>query len=324
MKNKKTKSWFEIVRRLWHPNRKYKDRLFQRVFRDKEYLLELYNAINGTNYSNPDDLEITTLEDVIFMSMKNDKSFIISSTMNLYEHQSTVNPNMPIRGLLYFAQLYDEYIKLHDLDVYGRKLVKLPTPQYIVFYNGKEEMPDDQTLLLTDAFECDSEVEDMEPALECRARVLNVNDGHNAELMNKCKRLMHYSQFIARINQNIDAGMLLQHAIDEAISYCLENDILTDVLIRNRSEVRHMLLTEFNEKKFAKTMWEEGHESGYNEGHKSGYSEGRESGYSEGRESGYHEILKVMDEINKGNDTLDKLILLGYDEELVKQVLEKK
>ena len=73
MKNKKTKSWFEIVRRLWHPNRKYKDRLFQRVFRDKEYLLELYNAINGTKYSNPDDLEITTLEDVIFMSMKNDK-----------------------------------------------------------------------------------------------------------------------------------------------------------------------------------------------------------------------------------------------------------
>ena len=280
----------------------------------------MYNAINRTNYSNSDDLEITTLEDVIFMSMKNDKSFIISSTMNLYEHQSTANPNMPIRGLLYFAQLYDEYIKLHDLDVYGRKLVKLPTPQYIVFYNGKEEMPDDQTLLLTDAFECDSEVEDMEPALECRARVLNVNDGHNAELMNKCKRLMHYSQFIARINQNIDAGMLLQNAIDEAISYCLENGILTDVLIRNRSEVRHMLLTEFNEKKFAKTMWEEGHESGYS----SGYSEGRESGYSEGRESGYHEILKVMDEINKGNDTLDKLVSLGYDEELVKQVLEKK
>ena len=127
---------------------------------------------------------------------------------------------------------------------------------------------------------------------------------------------MHYAQFIARINQNIDAGMLLQHAIDEAIGYCLENGILTDVLIRNRSEVRHMLLTEFNEKKFAKTMWEEGHESGYNEGHK--------SGYSEGRESGYHEILKVMDEINKGNDTLDKLVSLGYDEELVKQVLEKK
>ena len=89
-----------------------------------------------------------------------------------------------------------------------------------------------------------------------------------------------------------------------------------------------MLLTEFNEKKFAKTMWEEGHESGYNEGHKSGYSEGRELGYNEGSESGYKkahdDIFNIMDEINKGNDTLDKLVSLGYDEGLVKQVLEKK
>ena len=110
--------------------------------------------------------------------------------------------------------------------------------------------------------------------------------------------------------------MLLQHAIDEAISYCLENDILTDVLVRNRSEVHHMLLTEFNEKKFAKTMWEEGHESGYS----SGYSEGRESGYKKAHD----EIFNIMDEINKGNNTLDKLVSLGYDKELVKQVLEKK
>lgn len=118
-RKKKKASWFQAFFKRYFLNRKYKDRLFQRVFEDKKDLLDLYNAINDTNYSNPDDLEITTLEDVIFMSMKNDKSFIISSTMNLYEHQSTINPNMPIRGLLYFAELYDEYIKLHDLDVYG-------------------------------------------------------------------------------------------------------------------------------------------------------------------------------------------------------------
>lgn len=304
MNYKRTKRWFKLVRRFRFPNRKYKDRLFQRVFEDKKDLLELYNAINGTDYSNPDELEITTLEDVIFMSMKNDKSFIISSTMNLYEHQSTVNPNMPIRGLLYFAQLYDEYIKIHEFDVYGRRLVKLPTPQYVVFYNGKESVPDDQTLLLTDAFECNSSANDMEPALECRARVLNVNDGHNAELMKKSKRLMHYSQFIARINRNIDKGMSTVHAIDEAITYCIENDILTDVLMKNRSEVSHMLLTEFDEKKFAKTMW--------NEGHESGYSEGQE------------DILSIMDEINKGNNSMEKLTALGYDAELVRKVLERK
>ena len=315
MNYKHTKSWLILLKRLWSPNRKYKDRLFQRVFRDKEYLLELYNAINGTTYSNVDDLEITTLEDVIFMSMKNDTSFIISSTMNLYEHQSTINPNMPIRGLLYFAQLYDEYIKLHGLNIYGRKLVKLPTPQYIVFYNGKEEIPDYQNLFLTEAFERTSELNDIEPALECRARIINVNDGHNAKLMSKCKRLMHYSQFIARINQNIEEGMSLQIAIDEAIDYCLANDILADILIKNRSEVSHMLLTEFNEKKFAKTMWEEGHQSGFTEGH--------ESGFNEGRESGYDEILNIMNEIKNGNDTLQKLIELGYNEKIVKQVLER-
>lgn len=129
-----------------------------------------------------------------------------------------------------------------------------------------------------------------------------------AELMKKWKRLMHYSQFIAIINQNIDSGMPTAHAIDEEINYCIENDILTDVLMKNRSEVRHMLLTEFDEKKFAKTMWKEGHESGY----------------TEGRKSGYDEILKVMDEINNGNDTLEKLTALGYDAELCVKVLEKK
>lgn len=257
MGNKKKRSWFRTFFKQHHVNRKYKDRLFQRVFEDKKDLLDLYNAINDTNYSNPDELEITTLEDVIFMSMKNDKSFIISSTMNLYEHQSTVNPNMPIRGLLYFAQLYDEYIKANDLNIYGHGLVKLPTPQYVVFYNGKESHPDDITLLLSDSFECDSNTPNMEPALECKARVLNVNYGHNAKLMEKCIRLMHYSQFIARINQNIMNGMPVAVAIDNAINYCIANDILTDILIKNRSEVRHMLLTEFDEKKFAKTMWKE-------------------------------------------------------------------
>lgn len=308
MNYRRNKSWLKLVHKLKFHNRKYKDRLFQRVFQDKRDLLDLYNAMNGTDHQNPEELEITTLEDVIFMSMKNDKSFIISSTMNLYEHQSSVNPNMPIRGLLYFAQLYDEYIKLHELNMYGRRLIKLPMPQYIVFYNGTEQIPDDQILLLSDAFESDPAAREMEPALECKARVINVNSGHNAELMNKCRRLMHYSLFIARIRQNMDGGMPTEQALDEAISYCIEHDILRDILLKNRSEVRHMLLTEFDEKKFAKSMWEEG----------------RETGLTEGRESGHDDILSIMDEINKGNDTLEKLTALGYDAEVAKKVLKKK
>ena len=145
---------------------------------------------------------------------------------------------------------------------------------------------------------------------------MNVNSGHNAELMNKCRRLMHYSLFIARIRQNTNNGMSVEQAIDEAITYCIDHDILKDVLLKNRSEVRHMLLTEFDENKFAKSMRNEGHESGYTEGH--------ESGYTEGRESGYENILEIMDELNKGNDTVEKLVALGYDANIVTKVLEKK
>ena len=194
------------------------------------------------------------------------------------------------------------------MNMYGHKLIKLPMPQYIVFYNGTEQIPDDHTLVLSDAFESDPTANEMEPALECKARVMNVNSGHNVELMNKCRRLMHYSLFIARIRQNTNNGMSVEQAIDETITYCIEHDILKDVLLKNRSEVRHVLLTEFDEKKFAKSMWEEGHESGY----------------TEGRESELKNILEIMDEINKGNDTIEKLVALGYDANVVTKVLEKK
>ena len=122
----------------------------------------------------------------------------------------------------------------------------------------------------------------------------------------------HYSLFIARIRQNIDRGMPIEQAIDESISYCIRHDILKDVLLKNRSEVRHMLLTEFDEKKFAKSIWKEGHESGYTEGHNSGYTEGCES------------ILEILDAINRGNDTVEKLTALGYDAKTAQEVLEKK
>ena len=139
---------------------------------------------------------------------------------------------------------------------------------------------------------------------------------------------MHYSLFIARIRQNTNNGMSVEQAIDETITYCIDHDILKDVLLKNRSEVRHMLLTEFDEKKFAKSMWEEGRESGYTEGHESGYIEGHESGYTEGHDFGYTQgrdsILEIMDEINKGNDTVEKLVALGYDANVVTKVLEKK
>ena len=114
------------------PNRQYKDRLFRFIFKDKQDLLSLYNAVNGSSYDNPDDLEIRTLEDVLYMTMKNDVSFIIDNRMNLYEEQSSWNPNMPLRGLFYFARLYSGYVTEHELDIYADAKQELPFPQFVV------------------------------------------------------------------------------------------------------------------------------------------------------------------------------------------------
>lgn len=236
-------------------NRKYKDRLFQRVFRDKRDLLDLYNAINDTNYDNPDDLEITTLEDVVYLSMKNDLSFVVSVTMNLYEHQSTFNPNIPVRGFMYFSRLYEVYIRKNNLDLYGGVRIKLPSPRFVVFYNGKRNQPDETVLKLSDMFEENDKKSDEPPALECRARMLNINYGHNKKLLEKCKRLHDYSYFIAEVNKNIDNGCNLRKAINDAIDTCIKKDILRDILEKSRSEVREMLLTEYDEKKQRKMLY---------------------------------------------------------------------
>ena len=266
-------------------NRKHKDRLFQRVFADKKDLLDLYNAINGTNYADPDELEITTLEDVIYMSMKNDMSFIISSTLNLYEHQSTFNPNMPVRGLLYFARLYETYIKQHGLNIYGHKLIKLPRPQFIIFYNGRDEYPDEMVLKLSDAFVPMSSARE-DAALECRATMLNINYGHNRTLLNTCRRLHDYSYFIAKVNEYADSGLTMEEAVDNAVDLCIKENILADILIKCRSEVSSMLLTEFDEKLYKKSVYKEGYEDGVSEGYERGVDEGHRRGVSEGYERG--------------------------------------
>ncbi len=260
----KLKKW--NINRLWRSlrvNRKYKDRLFQKVFKQKEDLLALYNAINHTAYADAEELEITTLEDVIYLSMKNDVSFIISATMNLYEHQSTVNYNMPIRGLLYFARLYEDYIKEHELNIYQHRMIRLPCPQYIVFYNGREAWPDECILKLSDAFEAG----DKEAALECCARMININMGHNEKLMESCKRLWDYSYFIAQINYNLDQGDKLEVAVKKAMDVCIQKNILRDILEKSKSEVYGMLLTEFDEKKYKKMLLREGREEGYEVGY---------------------------------------------------------
>ena len=98
-------------------NRTYKSSVFVMVFQEKKELLELYNAVSGKHYEDPEELETNTLDNAIYMSIKNDLSFIIDSRLSLYEHQSTYNPNLPLRCLLYVADIYSK-IALHK-DIYG-------------------------------------------------------------------------------------------------------------------------------------------------------------------------------------------------------------
>ena len=133
-------------------NRKFKDTLFRKVFNNKRDLLSLYNALNNTEHTDESLITINTIEDAIYIGYKNDISFIINSELNLYEHQSSVNPNMPVRGLIYFAELYKGYIEQNNLLIYNERLVKLPFPRYVVFYNGTEDEPEEQELRLSDSF----------------------------------------------------------------------------------------------------------------------------------------------------------------------------
>lgn len=236
--------------------RKYKDILFRFVFREKQEVLQLYNAINHTNYTNPDDLLITTMEDVIYIGMKNDLSFLIANELNLYEHQSTLNRNMPLRGLLYLAKMYESYIETHELNKYQKTLIKLPFPRFIVFYNGEDDMPEELYMRLSDAFDKQAE----EPAVECVAKFVNINYGHNQELMNNCKRLHDYSYFVNCVRTYLQKGYRQKEAIMRATDECINRDILKDVLTKHRAEVVDMFLTTFDKKMYEEAIREEGRE----------------------------------------------------------------
>ena len=251
----KVKEVLALFRRVL-VKRKYKDILFRFIFKDKKELLQLYNAINGTSYKNPDDLLITTMEDVIYIGMKNDLSFLIANEINLYEHQSTVNKNMPLRGLLYLAKMYESYVETNGLNRYQKKLIPLPFPRFIVFYNGEEEIGEELYLKLSDAFEKREE----EPAVECVAKFININYGHNQELMQKCERLGEYSYFVASVRNYLKEGCNQKEAVTCAVNECIEKGILKDVLEKHRAEVVDMFLTTFDKKMYEEALREEGRE----------------------------------------------------------------
>ncbi len=252
------------MRRFWG-NRKVKDRLFCYIFeKDRKALLELYNALNGTDYQDERELRIVTLKNVVYMSMNNDVAVILAETMELYEHQSTDCPNMPLRFLLYIAAEYEALAERMDANLYGKALIKLPTPRCVVFYNGDEDFEDERILRLTDAF-ADGQG-GRESSLELTVRVLNINNGYNEELMKKCRRLEEYSLFVAEIKKMQKRGYSVGEAVDTAVQHCVEQGIMADILGPFQAEVKKMLLTEYDEKRTMRLFRREAKEEGIKEG----------------------------------------------------------
>lgn len=238
------------------PNSHYKDRLFTMIFHEKKEMLELYNAVNGTSYTNPDELKFNTLENAIFMSMHNDVSFIIDLRLNLYEHQSTYSPNLPLRFLFYAADVYSDYTK--DTNLYGTKPVKLPSPRFIIFYNGQRELPDRQELKLSDVYE----IPEDSPWLELKAVMLNINKGHNLKLMKACKTLRDYAEYTDKVRQYAKT-ISLNNAVMQAVDECISNGILEDFLKKNKAEAIKMSIYEYDQEKHMKWIREEGEIAGY-------------------------------------------------------------
>ena len=243
-------------------NRTYKDRLFKIIFEGKKELLSLYNALTGKNYQNPDELEINTIDDVIYMHLKNDMSFILDDWQNLFEQQSTFNPNQPLRGFFYFADLYK--VKYFGKKIYSTRLLKIPTPRYIVFYNGTASMPDRKELRLSDAFQQPT----AQPDIEVVAHMLNINYGHNKELMERCRKLKEYAQFIDIIRHYLRENKQWsnEQAISKAIDDCIQNNILRDILQKERLRVMASILSEFDEVGYKEMIRQEAYEDAYEEG----------------------------------------------------------
>ena len=245
----------QVSEKIPAANRQYKDTVFRMLFSEKENLLSLYNAVTGKAYQNADDLKIVTLENAIYMGMKNDLAFMLETNIYLYEHQSTLNPNIPLRDLIYIGIEYQQYVD--DKSLYSSRLQKIPAPKFMVFYNGTDAVDDRVELRLSNAYEHLAG----EPDLELKALMLNVNEGHNKELMEQCQTLKEYAIYVARVRKYASAQNL-NDAVERAITECIKEGILVDFLRKNRSEVKMVSILEYDkeweEKKLRKAEYEAG------------------------------------------------------------------
>ena len=300
-------------------NREYSDRLFNFLFEskeNKEWTMNLYNALNGSRHTDPSDIEIITTKEVLYLGMHNDVSFLIANHMNLYEQQSTFNPNMPLRLMQYAGNIYDKYCKKHGLNKYGDTLLKLPVPKLVVFYNGTEARREERILRFSDSFP-----EDSDPDIAVKVRMLNVNYGKNTALLAACKPLQEYSWLVAEIRQHQENGDQKDNlgiAIDEAIFNMPDDYLIKPFLVAHKVEVKGMLLTEYGEVEQMQLFMKDGERKGREEGIKEGIKEGRKEGKEKGLEQ-FSKLVQILSKEGRFND----IVMASENSEYLNELLKK-
>lgn len=266
-------------------NNQYRDSVFCHYFKDKTRLLSLCNAILNTNYTDTDALTITTLPGTFFKKQKNDISCTIGGkSLVLVEHQTILSENLPFRCLSYVTELLNNLVE-DKRKLYQPKLIKFPTPEFIVLYNGDDDAPLKKEMKLSDAFNGDAH------SLELKLTAYNINYGVGQDLLTKCKYLKNYSVFVDKVKDGARDGLSLNDAIKNAVKYCIENNVMKEYLKENAKEVFTMAMLEYDENE-AREAWKEYY-----------LEEGMEKGREEGMEKGIIMSLKnIMKKLKLSSD----------------------
>ena len=230
---------------------KFKDNVFCMLYRDKRNLLELYNALNNSAYTNVDDLQVTTLNGGSYMKYKNDASFLLCMSLYMFEQQSSKNPNMPLRFLHYVSDVFRELFSNSML--HRRSMIKIPVPHFVTFYNGLEKWVDKEgELKLSDMYEIPVD----NPELELKVRVININK--DVHILNKCKTLRDYMTFVNKVRFKMGVeGDDVRLAVTEAMNECIKEDILVDFFEKHREEVVEVSIYDYDEEEVRKVLAEE-------------------------------------------------------------------
>ena len=309
--------------------REYKSSVFTMLEETPEYALSTYNALNGTNYEDPGMVTIQKVKGRVLLSIRNDASFLLDMYFNMYEHQSTPNPNMPLRFMLYFSEYMWDYVKVLDYDIYGRRRIPIPTPKFVVFYNGKEERPEREEFHLSDSYEHKCECYDLD--LSCV--VYNINPGFNEELQQKSRVFVGYTTFVEKVRAYENGAADLRAAINRAIDECITEDILAEFFKSRRAEVLEMAVLDFTferrEELIARDSREEGIELGRSQGRTEGIELGRSQGRTEGIELGRsqgrtEEKSQVAEKMLKANKPFEEIMeFTGLSADELKELANK-